>query len=121
MLTLILIFISGALRMLIDFSASAERMDMEEVLNSLRQSVLIVVGEHMVESELADLQRLEGTNPMLMLRLAPDNYAGEYAGDRGDLDERPRAGQWYFNYDGQVLIYRVIHTSFFVSLGAVED
>ncbi len=124
-LTLILIFISGALRMLIDFSANAERMDMEEVLDSLRQSVLIVVGEHMVESELADLQRLEGTNPMLLLMLAPDNYAGEYAGESagvwGDLNERPRAGQWYFNDDDKVLIYRVIHTSFFVSLGTVED
>ncbi len=116
-LTLILIFISGALKVLIGFSAESEKMDMEQVLHNLKQSILVTVGEHLVESDLFELQRLQGSNPVLLLRSNPDNYIGE----RGDLDERPPAGYWYYNYDRQVLIYRVIHTRSFRSRGTLTD
>lgn len=108
-LTAILVFIGAALNMLIGFSADAERMDMEQVLGNIRQSILVTVGEQMIGSDLSGLERLAGSNPILLLRSQPDNYVGE----RGDLDEPPDAGHWYFNYDRNQLIYRVVHAGSF--------
>ncbi len=106
---LLMVFIGIALRMFLNFAADAERMEMQEVLDSLQTSVMTVMSEHLIKDGLEHLESLDGTNPMRLLQKAPVNYAGEL----GSNDPRPDAGHWYFDRDRQVLIYLVKNDRFF--------
>lgn len=109
--TVICLLIGVALWRFLAVSAEAERMKMQEVISSINQSIFSITAEHMVKHRLAELQRLEHTNPMeLLLSPLPENYAGE----RGNRDAKPAPGSWYYNYDRQALIYRVEHSSRFI-------
>lgn len=91
---------------------------MEEVIASIEQSIFSITSEHMVNNRLADLQRLENTNPVhLLLSPLPENYAGEL----GNRDSRPEPGSWYYNYDRRALIYRIEHHAQFISAGNSDE
>lgn len=110
--TIVCLLIGVALWGMLAVSAETEKMKMEEVIAGIEQSIFSITAEHMVKHRLAELQRLENTNPMdLLLNPLPGNYAGEL----GNRDARPAPGSWYYNYDRQALIYRVEHRSRFVS------
>ena len=93
-------------------------MKMEEVIASIEQSIFSITSEHMVKNRLAELQRLENTNPMdLLLNPRPANYAGEL----GNRDAKPEPGSWYYNYDRRALVYRVEHRMQFISAGDSDE
>lgn len=112
-IALIGILIAAALKMLVRFSVDAEQMDMRQVLESIDQSVISLMGQHLVDDELANLYPMQGHNPMRLLKVAPENYMGE----RGNADKKPGTGYWYYNYDTRALVYRVKHDSYFNSWG----
>ena len=100
---LLLVFIGIALKMLIKFTDRAERLEVRAVLDSIQTSLLTEVSEHLMDDKLAQLQFMDGSNPMRLLKQAPPNYIGEL----GSKDKLPEKGQWYFSYDQQALVYLI--------------
>ena len=118
---LLLVFVGIALKMLIRFTESAEQFEVQGVLDSIQTSLLTEVSEHLMDDKLAQLQFLDGSNPMRLLKQAPANYAGEL----GNKDKLPEKGQWYFSYDQQALVYLIKQESGILelegNLGQSED
>jgi general secretion pathway protein G len=68
------------------------------------------VAESIVKSKVADLQALEGSNPMTLLAETPHNYLGERDGvDPATLED----GNWYFDKRDKTLVYLVRNKGFF--------
>lgn len=108
--TLVFIFIAVALKMLVKFAVDAEQVAMQEVLQSLDKAVMNLTAEQLLESDIAGLARWQGANPMELLAIKPENYAGEY----GNPDTKPATGNWYYDYSNKTLVYGVKHDRYFV-------
>ena len=116
--SVICLLIGFALRGYFSASADTEKLKMEEFIGAIEQALFNVTAEHMVKTRLADLQRLENTNPVRLLRdPLPENYLGE----RGNRDEKPEPGSWYYNYDRQALVYRVEHHAHLITSDSGDE
>ncbi len=99
-----------AISRLLALQVDAERVTMETVAGTLRSAIGIKVAESIVNMKVADLQALEGSNPMALLAETPHNYLGERDGvDPATLED----GNWYFDNRAKALIYLVRSKGFF--------
>ena len=113
---ILIILVLFLLRMLSQFAVSNERLDMNAVVTDLEKSIQARFMEAKVKNREGDLPGLAESNPIALLSVPPDNYAGPQSGK----EPLPDAGQWYFNYDSRELVYRVKHQDYFVVLGRPE-
>lgn len=99
-----------AISRLLALQVDAERVTMETVAGTLRSALGMKVAESIVRSKVADLNLLEGSNPMYLLAEPPRNYLGEKDGvDPATLED----GNWYFDKRAKQLVYLVRNKGFF--------
>ena len=109
-ITLVFVFIAVALKMLVRFAVDAEQMALEQVVQNLEKALTNLTAEHLVANDMAGLARWDGANPIKLLPLKPENYAGEFT----NLENKPASGNWYYDHNRKKLIYNVKHDSYFV-------
>jgi len=108
-ITLVFIFIAMALKMLVRFAVDAEQMAIMEVVQNLEKALTNLTAEHLVANDMAGLSRWDGKNPIKLLTIKPENYAGQYT----NLENKPASGNWYFDSNLKKLIYGVKHKGYF--------
>jgi len=103
---IILIAILGlfALDRLWSLRIAAERAMIEQVSGNIRSALGMEVARYAVENRLAELARLDGSNPMLLLAQTPTGYVGERAAAESKNIE---AGSWFFDPVSKMLNYRI--------------
>ena len=103
-IVLIGVLLAVAIERLLVIKARAELTAMEQVVGNIRSGVTIRVAELMVKGRAAEVARMAGSNPMLVLAERPQNYLGElFAPEPASL----APGNWYFDSRDGVLCYLV--------------
>ena len=103
-IVLIGVLMAVAIDRLLVMKAQAESRAMEQVVGSIRSAITIRIVSLFVRGRSPDVADLAGSNPMLLLAEAPQNYLGELFGpDPATL----AAGNWYFDARERVLVYLV--------------
>jgi len=90
---------------------AAERATIKQVTGNIRSALGMEVARFALENRLAELPRLDGSNPMLLLAQTPSGYLGEISPDPATLVE----GSWHFDPASKTLDYRVIYAENFDS------
>ena len=90
----------------------AERAAMQQVLQGVRSVLNLQVASWLASGRSSDLQKLVGSNPMEQFSPPPANYVGRV---RTHDVSWIRGGQWYFDEDDRLLIYRVQNEQYFES------
>ena len=102
-LILVLIFISVASARIMELRQMAERTGVQSTIAAIQSALGLQMAILVLQQGMEGLGRLDRSNPMLLLEPAPVNYQG--------LLERPPAepvaGSWYFDPQGQELVYRL--------------
>ena len=88
---------------------AAERAAVQQVVGNIRSALGLEVARYALENRLAELPRLDGSNPMLLLAQTPTDYLGKLSPNPASVVE----GSWYFNPDSKTLNYRVIYAENF--------
>ena len=89
-----------------NLSALVERYQLEAEVNALRAATLQAAATQRPRGE--DTETLDGANPVAWLDEPPEGYQGEWAaGGQGAEELDP--GEWYFDTDAEILVYRVRH------------
>lgn len=104
-LILVFILIAVALRALIRFSEDAEKTEVIAVVEQLEKALTNLTAEQLVANDMAALAGWHGANPINLLALKPENYAGEFT----NLENRPGNGNWYFDSNRKRLLYGMKH------------
>ena len=100
----VLALIGVALSVLLSVSVNTERARINDVIQGIERSLFALNSEYKVKNRLWQLEAFASTNPVqFLLKPLPEDYVGEI----GNRDEKPDPGTWYFNYDRDVLVYRV--------------
>ena len=84
---------------------AAERAGIQQVVGNIRSALGMEVARYALENRLADLPRLDGGNPMLLLAQTPAGYIGKTKRRSTKITE----GNWYFDPDTKTLNYRIIY------------
>ncbi len=84
---------------------AAERAMVAQVAGNIRSALGLEVVRYALDNRLADLSRLDGSNPMLLLAQTPIGYIGETSMDPARITE----GSWYFDPDTKTLNYHVTY------------
>ena len=96
---LISVLVVVILHRLDDLHSKAERLAAQGVIRSLQGAVLVHTGTGKEASTIGPV-----SNPMQLLQHLPGNYLGELE----DVQpEEIKGGQWYFDTEKKMLIYRV--------------
>lgn len=82
----------------------AERAGVQSVIGALRSALYIEFAGAAARGQLARMDTVRGSNPMLRLAERPESYAGEYFGADPALFE---PGTWYFDTRDRALVYVV--------------
>ena len=82
---------------------AAERASVKQVTGNIRSALGMEVARYALDNRLAELPRLDGSNPMLLLAQTPVGYIGESAPDAAAITD----GSWYFDPGTRTLNYRV--------------
>ncbi len=90
----------------------AERAAMQQVLQGVRSLLNLHMASWVASGRSSDLGELVGSNPMEQLSPPPPNYVGRVGADDASWI---RGGQWYFEEDDGLLIYRVQNEQYFVT------
>ena len=90
---------------------AAERAAVQQVVGNIRSALGLEVARYALENRLAELPRLDGSNPMPLLAQTPRSYLGELSPDPATLAE----GSWYFDPTTKTLNYRVTYRENFSS------
>jgi len=75
-------------------------------LNSLRNGITYYTAERMMLGQMRQLAQLDGANPVGLVIVAPKGYRGAINPGQGQKFE---PGDWYFDKDRGVLVYRVVN------------
>jgi general secretion pathway protein G len=103
-LVLVTIFVTIATLRIWELRLAAERTGVESTLGTLRSALSNETMVRALQGGLAQIARLDRTNPMALLERPPANYLGEFDG----RDPGPPDGyQWYFDTGQGTLVYRV--------------
>ncbi len=94
---------------------AAERATVKQVTGNIRSALGLEVARYALDNRLADLARLDGSNPMLLLAQTPVGYIGESSLAASEI----AAGSWYFDPGTKTLNYRVSYRKKFD--GQLED
>ncbi len=82
---------------------AAEHATVAQVTGNIRSALGLEVVRYALDNRLADLPRLDGSNPMLLLAQTPIGYIGETSMAPARITE----GSWYFDPGTKTLNYRV--------------
>ncbi len=88
----------------------AERAAMQQVLQGVRSVLNLQVASWFASGRTRDLREFVGSNPMEQFSPPPASYVGRV---RADDASWIRGGQWYFDEDDGLLIYRVQNEQYF--------
>ena len=89
---------------LLPYIDEAERVAVLRVEGQLRSTLMLEAAERIVRGQSTTISALEGSNPIKFLLEPPKNYVGERL--RREIEQLP-ARRWYFELDGQRLVYRL--------------
>lgn len=101
---LISTLIGVAATRLLPYIDEAERVAVLRVEGQLRSSLMMEAAKRVVRGQSASISELEGANPVKFLLEPPKNYVGERL--QREIEQSPTR-RWYFEQDGQRLIYRL--------------
>ena len=111
-ISLISVLITFAIDRLLPLTIAAERVAMQQTVGAIKSALSIELAGRAVTGGLADIAKLEYSNPMAYLAEIPTNYLGE----RAALEfSRIEPGNWYFDRQQRALVYRVRNQRFFAS------
>lgn len=82
----------------------AERVAVAQVVGVLRSALGIEVARRVLRSGVETLAELDGANPMELLAQLPPGYRGSLSSGQAGSVQR---GEWYFDTDNRLLVYRV--------------
>lgn len=103
------------LKISVKIAVEAEQDAMNAVVRSLESALTNLSTEYLLKNDAAGLHRWDRANPIRLLTIKPDNYAGRFS----DRDNKPASGNWYFDKSHKRLVYAVVHSKSFS--GIVED
>jgi len=93
-------------------AVTEERQAMEAVVMNLENALARVTADYLQDGNAAGLLRWDRANPMELLTIKPDNYAGRFS----DRDNKPPKGNWYYDKNERQLVYSVVHRNHFQGL-----
>jgi prepilin-type N-terminal cleavage/methylation domain-containing protein len=107
-LVLVVVLVSvlavAAIERLLAVRYEAERATVQSVLGAMRSALYIEFAAAAARGQLARMELMPGSNPMLRLAEKPDSYAGEFYGaDAGTFEP----GSWFFDTQARALVYIV--------------
>lgn len=97
---------------------SVERADFVRTLNRMQAQLTLKIADWYVEGKVISQDWVEMTNPMSLLEVLPENYAGEMLST--DLGHCPLA-TWCYLTDKNWLVYRVKYTSELINSYTQQD
>ena len=103
-IVVILALAAASYTRLAEMTESVERTDFVRTLNRVQAQLTLKVADWYAEGKVLSRHWVEETNPMTLIEVLPENYAGEFASY--DLSHCPVAN-WCYLTDKQWLVYRV--------------
>ena len=100
------------------FSERAEKAAMEGTVSVLRAALHLRAVSLIAKDRIEDLRALANGNPMDWLAEQPPNYLGAFDGTPPVMPDR---GNWFFDRQSGMLVYRVYRTRHFVPARAGDN
>lgn len=91
------------------WSVMAERASLQTVVGAIRTALGLETSRLALRQQLAKLPDAVDSNPMTLLAQTPDTYIGEINGETQAVQD----GQWYFDAETRLLVYRLKYTDGF--------
>ncbi|MEA5444950.1 prepilin-type N-terminal cleavage/methylation domain-containing protein [Gammaproteobacteria bacterium AB-CW1] len=111
-MTLVVVLVLTAMENLLPLTGEAERVAVERNRVAIDTSLRHAAAERLLSQGRDGVRALEGQNPVSLLERPPSNYLGEKPGATPDIVP---PGHWYWDPEGEWLIYRVRHGRYFDS------
>ncbi|MDQ2069882.1 type II secretion system protein [Natronospira bacteriovora] len=111
-ITLVGIFFVVAIENLLPLTGEAERVSVERNRVAMDSNLRTAAAERLLRDGREAVKAMEGRNPVEWLQRPPTNYLGEKPG-ANPANVPP--GHWYWDPEGQWLIYTVRHSRYFHS------
>ena len=109
-ITLLAVLFLVAIENLLPLAGEAERVAVEQNRVVVDTALRGEATERLLKKGRDAVRAMEGDNPIDYLARPPANYMGEYpSADPADIPP----GYWYWDPDGQWLVYRVRHSRYF--------
>lgn len=102
-IVVILSLAAAAYSRLAEMTESVERTDFVRTLNRVQAQLTLKVADWFAEGKVVSRDWIETTNPMNLIEVLPENYAGEFTSS--DLGHCPVA-KWCYLTDQSWLVYK---------------